>query len=305
LAALPHTLIRLNNAAANSLRQFSLSMVPDFVFRPASFCLAVLGLAVFAEPLSEILVLGLFVLSNLLISLVQTKLLGAQSAVAGFTGRLRPGLRRMLRARAMPLALITLISITYTDVVTAVAAIYLPADQVAAVGLSARLAALAGFIAQAQQTIVLRDLTNAIVSGSPDGMRQVLWKTNVIATGLMLAAIAGAAVLGEWALHIFGEAYASSKWLLVLMIVAQLLRAAGGMNLHVLSLKGKQRWMAVLAILSLAVLVVAAAVLTPRLGAPGFVLAVVMADAFWIVSLGILARRLLGYGADIFAVRAS
>jgi O-antigen/teichoic acid export membrane protein len=146
-------------------------------------------------------------------------------------------------------------------------------------------------------------LTNAIVGGSPDGMRQVLWKTNVIATGLMLAAIGGAILLGGWALYIFGASYAAGKWLLVLMIVAQLLRAAGGMNLHVLSLKGKQKWMALFAVLSLVILTAAAAVFTPLWGSAGFVFAVVLADAFWILSLGVLARVLLGYGADIFAVR--
>ena len=94
-------------------------------------------------------------------------------------------------------------------------------------------------------------------------------------------------------------------WLLVVLITGQLLRAAGGMNLHILSLKGKQRWMALFAVLSLAVLAAAASLLTPIWGAAGFVTAVVAADAFWIISLAILARRLLGYGADILAVRSA
>jgi O-antigen/teichoic acid export membrane protein len=88
----------------------------------------------------------------------------------------------------------------------------------------------------------------------------------------------------------------------VLFMLSQLFRAAGGMNQHLLSLDGHQARSAKACILSLAVLVAAAFLLTPVLGVMGMALAVIMADLVWAAALGVQAQQHAGYRGDILAV---
>ena len=112
----------------------------------------------------------------------------------------------------------------------------------------------------------------------------------------------GAAAIGPWGLRIFGAEYASAHWPLVLFLVSQFFRAAGGMNQHLLSFEGFQGRSATSCIFALAALMAAATLLTPRYGLMGMAIAVVIADALWAGILGLQAQRYAGYRGDIFAI---
>ena len=84
-----------------------------------------------------------------------------------------------------------------------------------------------------------------------------------------------------------------------MFLVSQMLRAASGMNAHLLSLDGHQGRTAWMCFVSVMVLVAVAALLAPYFGVEGVAAAVIAADLVWAVALGIMARRLAGIPGDL------
>lgn len=301
-AAMPHALMRLNNIAANSLRRFSLSFVPDFVARPALLLVTIALMIAYSGHTDSWHVLVAFTGVNLGVAAIQAVLLGRQGALAGLSATVRGKMGPILRKRAVPLVLVALVSVAYSDLVTLLAALFLPPAEVAIVGVAIKVATLAGFVTHALQQFVLRDLTAAMARGAAGEVRSLLWQTNVTSLGLMLAAVAVAVLGGDLLLQVFGESYRAGHWALVLFMVSQLMRAGGGMNMHLLSLRGEQAQTAFMCFLSIVVLVAVSAIAVPRLGLVGIAVAVAVADTFWAIALAALVRRDSGKGGDILAV---
>jgi len=162
-----------------------------------------------------------------------------------------------------------------------------------------RLAALVGFFSAASQPFVLRDLASAMSSAKSAETNRLLLRMNLAGLSLMAAAIIACAVLGPWVLRIYGRDYAAAYWPLLLFLIGQMFRVSGGMNGELLALGGHQVKSATLCVAAVAVLVVAAAVLTPIWHVMGLATASVCAEAFWAVGLALLTQRLEGRRGDI------
>lgn len=304
LAAPAYAVMRLNNSAANSLRRFTLSYVPDFVFR-AMLLFAFIAVMTLIMPGFDITwVLWAFVAVMWGVAAAQAWLLGPQGAAASWSITAPHRLGVHYRGRAGALVVVALVTIAFADIVTLVGGLFLQPDDVAVLGISVRLAALTGFITQASQMLVMRDLTAAIARGSQAEINALLHRTNILSLAVMLAAIAGGIVLGGYALSLFGASYRAGHWPLVIFLVSQTLRAAGGMNGHLLSLHGHQMRMASACLGSLCAMIAAAALLAPQYGVTGIALAVVLGDAIWTVWIAVLAQSLTGRRGDIAAVLA-
>jgi O-antigen/teichoic acid export membrane protein len=299
IAALPLALIRLNNVAANSLRRFTLSYFPDFVLRPGLLLVFIAILALVWGGLSIRYVLWGFVAITTAVAIGQSWMLGRDGALAGLRRRNARDIAHFYRYRAAALVLVALVTIAYADIVTLITGLVLPPEEVAILGMAIRIAALGGFVSLSLQHFVIRDLTTALARGTPAEVQALLARTNVAGTSLMIVAIAGAAVLGGPVLSVFGPEYAAGKWALVMFLVSQAMRAASGMNAHLLSLDGHQARTASMCLASIVVLVSAAAVLAPRFGIEGVAAAAIAADLFWAVSLGVLARRFSRVPGDL------
>jgi O-antigen/teichoic acid export membrane protein len=301
IAALPYAVIRLNSSAANSQRRFMLSYVPDFVYRSA----LLLGFVVFGIyfwpgfTIHE--VCWAYILITGAIMVYQAWALGADAATARIRAA-RRDLRKYLRARASALVAVAIITAAFADIVTVIAGYFLPAADVAILGVSIKLAALVGFVTQSSQQFVIRDLTTAMTRGTRAEVDSLLFRVNALALGVMVAAIAGSLILGKFVLGIFGSDYTAGYWPLILFLVSLTLRSASGMNSHLLSLHGFQVKNATSCFLASVVLVVSTAVLAPTLGPLGVAFAVVLTDAVWALHLSYLAQRLTGRRADILAV---
>ena len=185
---------------------------------------------------------------------------------------------------------------------TLIGGIFLPAYDVAQLGVAIRLAALAGFVTQATQQFILPDLTAAITRGVRRDVESLLFRINLLALSAIAASVLGAIFFGPLVLGIFGAEYASAHWPLVLFMVSQLFRAAGGMNQYLLSIDGFQGRTANSCLFAVAVLVASAILLTPVYGVMGMAMAVVLADFLWAAILGVQAQRYAGYRGDILAI---
>lgn len=302
LSAPPSAFIRMNSAIANSVRRYGLSYVPDFLFRPGLLLLYLLLAWALQWPLSTTDVLVAFVLSNLAVAVGQALLLGREGTIRGLINPVRHKLAPILRSRAMALVLVGAVATAFTDIVTMVAGLFLPPDDVAVVGVAIRLAGLAGFITQATQQFVLPDLTDAMARGTANDVNRLLLRINAVALGAILACIGGAILFGPYVLRIYGLEYVEGHWPLVVFMVGQAFRAASGMNQHLLSLSGYQMNTAAACVVALGFLLGSTAILTPAWGIMGLACSVAIAEAVWAVMLAAQAQALAGRRGDLLAV---
>ena len=299
LAAPAYAVMRLNNFAANSLRRFTLSYVPDFVGRSILLFAFIAIMSVLFPGFGIEWVLGAFVAILWSVTLFQGLLLGRHGATAALSITPRRVLGVIYRRRAGALVVVSLATVAFADIVTLIGGLFLPPAEVAVLGIAIRLAALTGFITQASQQFVMRDLTSALARGVRGDVDSLLKRTNLLALGVMLLAIACAIVLGDEALSLFGAEYQAGHWPLVIFLASQTIRAAGGMNVHLLSLQGHQLRLAQACIASLAIIVAASAVLAPLYGVTGIAIAVLLGDAIWALWIALLAQHLTGRRGDV------
>ena len=294
------SLIRITSSVANSRRRFSLSYIPDFIFRPGLLLAFLLSMWVLNVAPGFLSVMSAVIAISYLVAVVQAFILGS----GVLPGSLRAGrhdLAPVLRSRAVSMVLIAAIAMSFADIVTLIGGVFLPAHDVAQLGIAIRLAALAGFVTQVTQNFVLPDLSAAIVKGNRALAQSLILRINLIAVSAIAACVLVAFFFGPLILKVFGADYSGAHWPLVLFMVSQLFRAAGGMNQHLLSLDGFQARSVYACIFSVTLLVAAAMILTPPLGLFGMAIAVVLAEASWAMILGIQAQRYSGYRGDIIA----
>ena len=299
LISLPGIFIIHNSATANGLRRFNLSYLPDFVLRPG-LLLAFVGMAVlFQWPLQWWNVLVAAWLAAVMVAALQAWLLGADglrwhqwfAARRAYTGALLP--------RALSLLVVALVAGAFSDLVTLLSGLLLPADQVALVAVAVRLAAISAFVVQAAQQLVLPDTAAALVRRDAAAVSQLLVRMNLLTLGTMTFGLLGAIILGRWVLGFFGPAYPAAYGLLLLFMTGQTVRAMSGLNQHLLSLAGHQGETAMACLAAVIVLVAGAVAATPFLGVTGMGLAVVAAEITWLIGLAREARRLTGRRGDL------
>lgn len=295
------SLIRISSSVANSQRRFTLSYVPDFVIRPGLFMLFLVAtsLAGLRPTVDGILWAAVAVTTG--VALAQTFILGREAVPDGLHAG-RHDMARVLRGRALSLAVVNGVTASFADIVTMLGGLFLAPGDVAELGIAIRLAAIAGFVAQATQNLSLPDLLAAVTKGQRQTVQALLLRINFISLTAIGACTLAAVFLGPLVLSVFGDQYRGAHWPLVLFMVSQLFRAAGGMNHHVLSIDGYQARSAGSCMMALTVLVAGALLLAPAHGVLGLAVAVVVADLCWAAVLGIQAQRHAGFRGDILAL---
>ena len=301
LAAIPLAGIRLNNSMANAQRRFALSYAPDFVFRPGLLLVFIAALVVLGTTQSALPVLLALPAIALAVAIGQARLLGPDNVLRPDNGPVRRDLRKFYRSRALAMLAVTIVSGATADLVIMVGSLFLDPEAVAILGVAIRIAALVGFFALASQQFVLRDLVGARASGDQSAVDRLLLRTNLAGAGTMVAAMAGTLMLGPWVLSLFGAHYGSAYWPMLIFLVSQGVRVAGGMNAQLLALEGYQTRSAVTCLVALLVLGLGSAVLAPLWGLVGIALATLLAEVVWATGLGILAQRLVGRRGDLCA----
>jgi O-antigen/teichoic acid export membrane protein len=291
-------LLRLNSALANSHRRFTLSYMPDFLFRPGLLCLFLVMAWLWRWPIGVATILWAFTAFNTLVAL-------GQAAVMGKDG-LRPQwhtpparFAKPLRQRAAALVVVFAVATAFADLVTMIGGLYLPAEDVAVLAVAVRLAALAGFVTQALQQLVLPDLAQVLVRNSEVEFHRLALRVNLLSLGAIVVLIIAAIAFGPYVLRLFGPGYAGGQWPLVLFMVGQLLRAGSGLNQHLLSIGGFQTRTAGGCIAVVALLFAGASLLAPAYGVIGIAWAAVLADGVWAGLLAFQAKRLAGRRGDI------
>ncbi len=302
LAAPASMLMRYDSAVANSQRKFSLSYMPDFLIRPVLLLGYVLTLELAGFHLSVIHALVAFVVCLHLTNIIQAVLLGRDGALPSDLKFVNKILRTALRPRAMSLAIVAAVATSFADIVTLVAGLLLPSNELAAVAVAVRLAAVAGFVIQVAQQFILPDLTAAITKRDQRQAQNLLLRLNLMTIATIIAALVGAIVFGHWALAIFGEAYVSAWPLLIALMIGQSIRAFSGMNQQLLSIAGYQARTATACCVAFAFLIGGAILGVKFFGMQGIGYADILAELVWSIMLAAQAQSLTGRRGDIFWV---
>jgi O-antigen/teichoic acid export membrane protein len=302
LAALPSSLVRYNSAIANGLKQFNLSYLPDFIVRPALFLGFILLAFAFDMRLDVKAVLWGFVAMIVVIAAGQALLLRPDGVTPAHWKDARAAHTKRLRPRAWALLVVAAVATAYADVVTLIAGVFLTADDVARAGVAIRLAAIAAFIIQATQQFILPDLARSLHEKNHATTQSLLLRMNGVSLATMLAALAGAALFGNFVLSIFGTDYIAAYSVLLLFLVAQTIRAMSGMNQQLLALGGKQLHTAAACLTSLIIMFLAATVCCANWGLIGLGYAVIIAEIAWYIYLAILAQTHTGRRGDLLGL---
>jgi O-antigen/teichoic acid export membrane protein len=294
--------IRYNASVAMAARYFRTAYVPDFLFRPAAL-LAGLVAASFAGLLHSA-----FAALIIFTCVTYATAIGQAWALRGKGLGLRhfqvPNLRfaRVVRSRAFALTLVSATMLAFADIVVLVAGLLLPEHDVAVVGVCMRLAALAGFVLQAGQMLVLTDFTQAWVKRDTLAVESLLKRINLSTFAIVVLGLLGAVLLGRFALSLFGSDYVEGAPLLVLFMIGQSIRALGGMNQQILSINGHQIRTAGSCLLALVILFTSAVLLCSRYGFIGMGYAVLLAETAWLLALASQAAKLCGRRGDVLWV---
>lgn len=300
LSAIPSGLMRYNGSLANTLRRYRLAFLPDFIFRPGLFFIYIAGAFILGFQLSLIHVLWAFIVSNLIVASVWAYLMRSDGLQFSHWWQVKPKLTAALRGRLVALMIVAAVTTLFSDVVTLIGGFLLPHEQVALLGLTIRLASLAGFVIQASQQFVLNDLTHAITVHDTRTANSILLRMNLMTIGTVVAALLAAVFFGRYFLSFFGAVYAEGHWLLALFIIGQAVRAVSGMNQHMLSIGGHQLRSAMACLVGVIILIASWLVFQPFIGLLGVGFAVITAELAWGLIVGSETQKLTGRRGDMF-----
>lgn len=301
-AAPASMLMRYDSAVANSQRRFTLSYAPDFLIRPVLLLTYILTMELAGFNVSVVHALIAFVVCLHLTNIIQAVLLGRDGALPSDLKLSAPKLNKALRPRAISLMIVAAVATSFADLVTLVAGLLLPSNELASVAVAVRVAAMAGFVIQVAQQFVLPDLTAALTKQDHVVAQHLLLRLNQMTIVTIIAALIGAALFGRWALAIFGNAYVSGWLLLIALMIGQSIRAFSGMNQQLLSIAGYQARTAGACLLAFMVLVAGSIVGVKWFGTLGIGYAVILAELVWSLLLAAQAQSLTGGRGDIFWV---
>lgn len=294
--------LRYNASIATSVRYFKTSYIPDFVFRPLALLIGLFAASLAGALHSATAALIIFVAVTYLTAIGQAWVLGSQRVGFHHLAWPRAVFAKRMRQRAFALTLVSATMFAFADIVVLISGFVLSEADVAVVGVTMRLAAIAGFVLQAGQMLVTADFTEALVRGENERLTAILKRINVTTVVIVLAGLAGAAVLGEFALGLFGQSYRAGFFLLVLFMIGQSVRALGGMNQQILSVKGFQLRTAGACVATLLVLAVFIVIMTQNFGITGVGYAVIIAELVWLLALAVQAQRFCGRRGDLLWV---
>jgi O-antigen/teichoic acid export membrane protein len=295
-------LMRMNGAIANAQRLFTLAYVPELVVRPA----LILGLVLLLWGLGWPVTAGGILAANVLFTGAmvagQMVFLGAK-LVPWLSG---PGQRtetdtlrqqetyRERRRQALPMIAATIFIAIFADLDILVAGLFLGPKDLAVFAAALRISMFLAFFIQALHQIMLRDSADALGRTDLEAVSAIVGRTNTYNLAVSLAALGGTILFGRLILGAFGPAFVEGYGPLVILVGAQLVRAAAGPGVQLLALSGHTRASVPVFAVGAALLLIGNGLLIPALGLTGAALAVLLVTLVWTMWIGWLAREKTG-----------
>ena len=297
-------LLRLNGALANALKYFDLGFLPDIFVRPFLLLAVVLVLSISISQMSIEIILFVHAVTAIILAFVQFFLLRDRTDLQVFSIKARAGsnkkLRQDWRHRAPPMIIIALFTNVFADLDIVITRLYLNDAETGIFGVCLKISLFIGFAIQVIYQLILRDTADALHIGDDKELQMVINRANFLTLLSSVIATIIILVFGKELLGFFGAPFQIGYESLVLLMFAQVVRAAMGPASQILTLTGHERscWPVFLSCMVL--LFVGNLVLIPWIGLAGAALTVVIVYAMWSIWMALLVREKLGVTTSFF-----
>lgn len=293
------TQMRMYGALANARRRFALAYMPELVVRPV-LVFAVAVVLMFLAPAWAVpgLLLANFA-STALLGLAQGRMLNQAAPNAGpvpEVSSIRTDYAAH-RGAALPMVAATLFLAIFADLDVMVAGFFLDTHNLGLFSAALRMSMFVGFFVQAGHQIIMRDLADAMVGGDRVRMGQAIGLSNLSNLAVSGLALVGAVIAGRTVLCLFGADFVAAYPALILLVGAQMARAAAGPGVQMLAIANKTGQSAPVFVMAGVLLVATNAFLIPLWGVFGAALAVALTIGFWTVAISLMATRVTGVAA--------
>lgn len=282
-------------------RRFALAILPDSLVRPFLFLATVAVIALYGASISAGGVACIYAGLTAVVALAQFVLIFPMLAKHSPSSAAKR-LKRKWRQEATPLIVVALFTTLFADIATFLAAPFLALENVASFGISIKISMLIGFVVQVSQQVALPDL--ALANQRRDGALrfQALTRASLLPSIITLTATLLTIAWGEVLLGLFGTAFVSAKWSLVLMTGTQFIRAVAGPNSLMLTLVGAHRVNWMICFGCSALLLISNAILIPSYGLEGAALSTGICYVAWVAATTVALWRLSHVRTDIFVL---
>lgn len=293
-------LTNLHEGIARSFGWVSLAYIPTYIVRPAIF---VVALAVFfysGVPLNGTIVLILALISFVLILFGQTLLLGRYLPTKVQTARPTYHSLYWLRA-SFPFMLILTFQIILTDTDMIMLGGFVEPDQVAIYFASVRTASLVLFISFAVSALAVPKFASLHANGEKAELQRLVTGVVQWIFWPSLAFVIVLLIFGRPILSLFGPEFTDGYFVLAILMLAHLVRAATGPIDHLLNMTGNQGATAWVLACSGIINIFLNALLIPYFGLVGAAISTTVSIIISTVWLLILVKYRLGMNAWIFS----
>ena len=295
-------LMNVFRTQAMAARRFFLAYGPEHYCRPALFLASLMAVVHWQGSPNFLGVMVLFTSTAYICCGAQFFFLFKTGTLvrASFFPSRTP--RPIWRKQALTLLVTNILTFSTAELVILMGGLFLPADDIALMGICLRMAVLVGFVSQIGYQIVLPDLAALQSFEQRSAKNNLLMQANVLGLVIPLFSILGIVLFGKQILGLFGDTYRSGYVLLILFTVGQIVRTFFGLNAHLLNFSGLQIETAKASLLALICLVIAAPVLTSGFNLVGLSIAVLLGDLVWGLSLCVSARLKLYMSGDLYGL---
>jgi len=284
---------------AVAFRWITLSFFWTEVFRPISICVivALIWLLTTRLTASTIMVVQLTVMT-IVAAVLFVKLrqrLNNEVAAAPPEFETRAWLRI-----ALPLLVIALFSNYFPEFMLIFVGMHVPSDQIAIFNASYRLALIVSFALGAIDAVTSPVASRLFAAQKISELQAVVTRATKLGFWSSLLAVAGFAVLGRSLLGLFGLEFVVGYETMMILVMAQLVRAAAGPVISLLSVTGHQDRCLVVFGSALIVCITLISVLVPIYGIYGAALSVLLVTLGWSIWLHQLVVLHVGIRPSIF-----
>lgn len=260
--------MRFGGALSNTARRFYLTYLPDVTFRPLLLVGGVLGIYVFAVPMTTTNVL----LVHLVVAIAASCLLWLvlQPRRQFRLGDVQPvSEHKTWRQAATPMIFVTLLTSLLADIDVLLLSTLLPAEQVGIFSVCLRIMLLVEFGIQTVFQMSMPDFAEAQARNETLLMHAAMRRAQHATLAFTLVAFCGVTVFGEGILLLFGERFTVGADALVFLIGGQVLRSLVGPVTQVLTVVGAQMRSLMSYGIALLVLIAGNALFVPLTGVEG------------------------------------
>jgi len=302
LLAFAIAIIYLNSAILVGLKRPFAAFLTEALFRPlmlvASFILA---LFVFSQSNALMALLWGMSLSFMFLAILQFFIV--IFSVAKIEDEVAPRNSEVKRwwRFAAPWVLIALATDFFFDIDLIILSGFLQPQELAIFGVSAKIFTLAAFGVVAVYAVVVPDIFEAEANNDRAGFLQKIGEANLVAAGLSLILLIGIAIMGKFALGIFGEEFTQGLWPLVIMCSALLVRSIFGPASLVLSIYDRPYASLPAVFVGLGSLVALNYLLVPAYGLMGAAISALVAITIWSIAQWYIALKIAKVDVSIFS----